>query len=60
MGRGEHLCYGHHDFFAVPTDTMKQRKKESDTFSQIPIGRLVLLGFDISAYTPAAYQGHRL
>ena len=58
MGRGVHLIYNHQKYrdrsinFDINQTYKKGMRKD--------FGLLVLLGFDITAFTPVTYQGRNL
>ncbi len=68
MGRGEHPRQNHHNilnnitywkmlgsiYFLFANKGYKERKKIK------AYGQLVLLGFDVTTFTPVAYQRHSL
>ena len=68
MGRGEHPRQNHHNilnkitywkmlesiYFLFTNKGYKERKKIK------AYGQLVLLGFDVTTFTPVAYQRYRL
>ena len=57
MVRGVHLLYNHQKYlkYLYLTSSYIQEINISEAF-----GLLVLLGFDITAFTPATYQGRNL
>ena len=61
MGRGEHHCNSHQK---ILNDLMTMLGKKLSgigiEFSIESYGQLVLLGFDITVFRPAAYQRHSL
>ena len=56
MGRGEHHRYNHQKIINVRNYV----KKIFITILNEAYGLLVLLSFDITAFTPVAYQRHSL
>ena len=70
MGRGEHPWQNHHkillgSIYYVHTplniETYREKQPVHDRKKKIKAyGQLVLLGFDVTTFTPVAYQRHSL
>ena len=56
MGRGEHLLYNHQKYLQKMFNIFRHIRD----FLRKDFGLLVLLGFDITAFTPVTYQGRNL
>ena len=57
MVRGVHLLYNHQKYLLISFDIFSYIQESS---TREVFGLLVLLGFDITAFTPATYQGRNL
>ena len=57
MGRGVHLLYNHQKYLLNIFNDINQTYKKG---VRKDFGLLVLLGFDITAFTPVTYQGRNL
>ncbi len=57
MGRGEHRLHSHQN---IPIDSIGAETHKKKNALRKAFGLLVPLGFGLSAFAPAAYQGRSL
>ena len=65
MGRGEHPRQNHHKNMSDELRTQSCNKLHIGSVRKVfkkikAYGQLVLLGFDVTTFTPVAYQRHSL